>query len=191
MSVVCGAIASNILISCDNPMQGGTRDRAVIFNYDDIASIVYDSTNTSTVEDIVLATGKFAYQIDGKNNSIAPKASMVKVGFNNMFDHSVQMKGFDLSPEIKEQLNSMKDGRFVVITENYYKGVNGNSAFEIYGLTTGLEMSVLERDPNNADTQGAFDFTFTTINNKEPRLPNSLFVTSYASSKAVVDSLLD
>jgi hypothetical protein len=171
-------------------MKGGTRDRAVIFNFDDISSIVFNATNTSTVEDIVLAAGKTAYQIDGKNNSISPKASMVKVGFNNMFDHSVMMKGFDISPEIKEQLNSMKDGRFVVITENYFKGVAGNASFEIYGLTTGLEMSILERDPNNADTQGAFDFTFTTINNKEPRLPNSLFITSYAGSKAVVDSLL-
>jgi hypothetical protein len=84
----------------------------------------------------------------------------------------------------------MKDGRFVVITENYFKGVAGNASFEIYGLTTGLEMSVLERDPNTADTQGAFDFTFTTINNKEPRLPNSLFNTDYATSKAVVDSIL-
>jgi hypothetical protein len=190
MSVVCGAIASNILISCATPMQGGTRDRAVIFNFDDISTIVYNGTNTSTVEDITLLAGKFAYQIDGKNNSIAPKAMMVKVGFNNMFDHSVQLKGFDISPEIKEQLNSMKDGRFVVITENYFKGVGGNASFEIYGLTTGLEMSVLERDPNNADTQGAFDFTFTTINNKEPRLPNSLFITDYATSKAVVDSIL-
>jgi len=191
MATVCGQIASNILKSCTKPLQGGTKDRALIINFDDIASIVYNATNVATVEDIVLKTGKLAYQIDGKNNSIAPKASMFKVGFNNMFDHSVMMKGFDLSPEIKEQLNSMKDGRFVIITENYFKGVSGNSAFEIYGLTTGLEMSVLERDPNNADTQGAFDFTFTTINNKEPRLPNSLFITNYASSKAVVDSLLD
>jgi hypothetical protein len=190
MSVVCGAIASNILISCATPMQGGTRDRAVIFNFDDISSLVFNATNTATVEDIILATGKLAYQIDGKNNSIAPKASMVKVGFNNMFDHSVMMKGFDISPDIKEQLNSMKDGRFVIITENYFKGVSGEASFEIYGLTTGLEMSILERDPNNADTQGAFDFTFTTINNKEPRLPNSLFKTSYAISKSIVDGLL-
>jgi len=153
------------------------------------------STNQAITVALLITNGgtayyPTAYQIDGKNNSIAPKAMMVKVGFNNMFDHSVQMKGFDLSPEIKEQLNSMKDGRFVIITENYFKGVSGNSAFEIYGLTTGLEMSVLERDPNNADTQGAFDFTFFTDVNKEPRLPNSLFVTSYALSKAVVDGLL-
>lgn len=190
MSVVCGKIAGNITKSCTNPLQGGTKDRAIIINFDDISSIVYNGTNVATVEDIVLLTSKVAYQIDGKNNSIAPKAMMVKQGFNNMFDHQVQMKGFDISPDVKEQLNSAKDGRFVVIVENYFKGTAGNSAFEIYGLTSGLELTVLERDPNNADTQGAFDFTFSTVLNKEPKLPNNLFVTSYAASKAVVDGLL-
>lgn len=190
MSTVCGKIASNILKSCTKPLQGGTKDRALIINFDDIASIVYNSTNTATVEDIVLVTGKVAYQIDGKNNSIAPKAMLVKQGYENMFDHSVQMKGFDIAPEIKEQFNSAKDGRFVVIVENYFKGTAGNSAFEVYGLTSGLELTALERDPNNADTQGAFDFTFSTVLNKEPKLPNNLFITSYAASKAVVDGLL-
>jgi hypothetical protein len=190
MATVCGEISANITKSCTNPLQGGTRDRAVIINFDDIASIAYNATNTEIVEDIVLVSGASAYQIDGKNNSIAPKASMVKVGFNKMFDQTVQMKGFDISPATKSQLNAMKDGKFVIITENYFRGTAGDSAFEVYGLTTGLEMTMIERDPNNADTQGAFDFTFFTDVNKEPRLPSSLFVTSYALSKAVVDGLL-
>jgi len=190
MATICGKIASNILKSCAKPLQGGTKDRAIIINFDDISSIVYNSTNTATIEDIVLATGKVAYQIDGKNNSIAPKSMLVKQGYENMFDHVVQMKGFDISPDVKEQLNSAKDGRFVVIVENYFKGTAGNSAFEVYGLTTGLEITALERDANNADTQGAFDFTFSTALNKEPKLPNNLFITSYALSKAVVDGLL-
>jgi hypothetical protein len=190
MPTVCGEISANITKSCTNPLQGGTRDRAVVINFEDVASVVYNGTNTEVIEDIVLVSGAVAYQIDGKNNSIAPKASMVKVGFNKMFDHTVMMKGFDISPATKAQLNAMKDGKFIVITENYFRGTAGESAFEVYGLTTGLEMTVIERDPNNADTQGAFDFTFFTDVNKEPRLPSSLFVTSYALSKAVVDGLL-
>lgn len=190
MPSVCGKIAGNILKSCVKPLQGGTKDRAIVINFDDIASVVYNSTNPATIEDIVMVTGKVAYQIDGKNNSIAPKSMMVKQGFENMFDHSVQMKGFDIAPEIKEQLNSMKDGRFVIVVENYFKGTAGNSAFEVYGISTGLELTALERDPNNADTQGAFDFTFSTLLNKEPKLPNNLFITSYASTKTIVDGLL-
>ena len=186
---VCGEISASILKSCTTPIQGGTRDRAVIMNFDDILSYSY-AADGETITDIVLASGAVAYQIDGKNNSIAPKASLIKVGFNKMFDHTVMAKGFDISPAIKSQLNSMKDGRFVIITENYFKGTSGNSAFEVYGATSGLELTVIERDPNNADTQGAFDFTFFTDVNKEPRLPNALFITSYAASKAIVDALL-
>lgn len=187
---VCGEISASILRSCDYPLQAGTRDRAIIINLDDISSIVYNVSDGETVEDIILVSGAVAYQVDGKNNSIAPKSLLVKIGFNKMFDHEVMMKGFDISPAIKSNLNKMKDGRFVIITENYFKGENGKSAFEIYGLTTGLEMTVLERDPNNADTQGAFDFTFFTDVNKEPRLPNALFITNYATTKAIVDGLL-
>lgn len=189
-ATVCGEISANMEKSCTNPLQAGTRDRAIVLNFADIVSISYNSTNLQTVEDIVLATGATGFYIDGKNNSIRPMAALVPGTFDNMFDHTVQMIGFDISPAAKEQFNSMKNGRFVVITENYYRGTSGNSAFEVYGLTTGLELTALTKDPNSQDTQGAFDFTLSTKTNKEPNLPNSFFVTSYSATKAIVDALL-
>jgi hypothetical protein len=107
-----------------------------------------------------------------------------------MFDHQVRAKGFDLSPATKVNINSMKDGRYTIITQNYYKGTNGNAAYEIYGLTAGLEMTEIARDPNSADTQGAFDFLFFTDINKEPKSPNTFFDTDYATTKALVEALL-
>lgn len=186
---LCGQITQPQLIDCDNPVQGGTREKAYIVNYTDWESVVFGADDY-TVEAIVLAVTKKAFVIEGKNNSIAPKATMVEQGFNNMFDHEIIMKGFDIKPAVKNELNSMKDGRFVIIIENYFRGVNGEVAFEIYGRTTGLEMTALERDPNNADTQGAFDYTFFTKLNKEPKLPNPLFLTNYATTKAIVDALI-
>jgi hypothetical protein len=115
---------------------------------------------------------------------------MVDVGYFNMFDHTVTFKGFDISPAIKAQLNSAKDGKYIVIVENYFKGTDGNSAFEVYGLKTGLEFSELTRTPNDEATQGAFHFVLTTKTNKEAKMPNPLFVTSYAATKAVVEGLL-
>jgi len=190
MSTICGGISANIQKSCTVPLQAGTRDRAVIFNFEDKATVVFNATNVNTIEDLTLAFGKDAFVIDGLKNSIAPMTALVPVGPYNMFDHTVKVLGFDISPAIKEQLNAMKDGKFIIVTENYFRGANGDSAFEVFGLTTGLELSILTRDGNNADTQGAFDMTFTTQLNKEPNLPNALFITSYALSKAVVDSLL-
>lgn len=187
---VCGNISQNIAFNCDDPLQSGTRDRAWIINFEDIDTITYNATNKNIIEDITLKVGKIAYYIDGKNNSIMPSTAMVQQRYANMFDHIVNMKGFDISPAVKDDLNKAKDGRFVVITENTYRGASGNAAFEVYGAKTGLEMTVLTRDPNNADTQGAFDFTFATNLNKEPELPNTFYVTSYSATKTLIEGLL-
>lgn len=187
---VCGEISSNIAFDCDNPLQSGTRDRAWIINFEDIDTVTYNATNKNIVEDITLKAGKVAFYIDGKNNSIMPTTTMIQQRYANVFDHVVNMKGFDISPATKDNLNKAKDGRFVVVTENTFRGASGNAAFEIFGLKTGLEMTVLTRDPNNADTQGAFDFTFATNLNKEPELPNTFFITSYSATKTLIEGLL-
>lgn len=186
---VCGAISGNIAFDCDVPMQSGTRDKAWIINLEDIDVITYN-TNKMIVEEITLKVGKTAYFIDGQNNSIMPKCSLVKLAYTDMYDHIVKMLGFDISPTVKENLEGMKSGRYVVITENVYKGTSGNSAFEIYGLNVGLEITILEKDPNNQDTQGAFDFTFATNKNKEPKMPLTFFDTDYATTKALIEGLL-
>lgn len=190
MSIVCGKISANISKSCTVPLQAGTKERLVLINKDDIASISYNNTNADIVEDIVMVTGAVAWSIAGKNNSIEPNAKMIDGAYDRMFDHTVKVKGFDISPDIKSQLNAGKDGKYVLIVENYFTGTAGNSAFEVYGLTTGLEITILERDPNSQDTQGAFDITFMTKTNKEPKLPNTFYVTSYSATKTIVDALL-
>ena len=189
MAGVCGKLASDILKNCDNPVQAGTRDRGIILNFDDILSVTY-AADGETIEDIVLNSGAIGYQIDGQNNSISPISRMVEQGFNNMWDHEVTMKGFDVSPTTKNQVNAMKDGRFVIVCENYFRGANGNAAFEVYGITTGLEAMEIERDPNSEETQGAFHFMFGTKKNKEPKTAATLFIADYATSKGVVDGLL-
>lgn len=184
---VCGKISGNIARSCTTPLQSGTEDRAYIINKADIISI---AKTGDVITDIVLASGATAHFIDGTKNSIEPTSAMVTVGFENMFDHTVTFKGFDISPTVKSELNSGKDGKYVVIVENYFKGTAGNTAFEVYGETTGLEFSEISRSANDEATQGAFHFVLTTVRNKEPKLPANLFDTSYAVTKAIVTGLL-
>jgi len=188
LALVCGKLSSSILASCNVPLQSGTADRAIIINLDDIESVTYGA-NDLVVEAITLKDTKVAYQIDGINNSIRPTATLVQLTFKKMFDHMVQMIGFDISPTVKKSLTEGLEGRYVIITENLFKGTAGNSAFEIYGLTVGLELTVLSKDPNNQDTQGGFDFTFATNKNKEPRMPLTFFDTDYATTKALLDDL--
>ena len=186
---ICGGLGANIKNNCDNPVQAGTVDRLVVINFADLLSVTRDPT-TKEITGIVLNSGAVAYEIDGQNNSIEPMAQMVEQGFNNMFDHAVRAKGFDIDQAVKNELDTAKDGRFICICENYYRGDSGNTAFEIYGLTTGLEITEIARDPNSEETQGAFDIYFFTKKNKEPKLPVTLFDTDYATTKAIVDGLL-
>ena len=189
MSGLCGRLGANIALDCTNPLQAGTRDRGIVLNFDDIIGRTY-AADGCTLEAITLASGAVGYYIDGQKNSIAPKSTMVARTFTNMFDHEVTMKGFDISPETKVQVNELKDSRVVVITENYYQGSGGNAAFEVYGLTVGLVAVEIERDPNSEETEGAFHFKFMTDTNKEPKTANTFFDTDYATTKAIVDALL-
>lgn len=189
MSGLCGRLGANIALDCTNPLQAGTRDRAIVINFNDIIGRTY-AADGCTLEALTLASGAIGYYIDGQKNSIAPKSTMVARTFTNMFDHEVTMKGFDISPETKVQVNELKDSRVVIITENYYQGSGGNAAFEVYGLTVGLVAVEIERDPNSEETEGAFHFKFMTDTNKEPKTANTLFDTDYATTKAIVDALL-
>jgi len=189
MATICGKINKDISKSCEFPLQAGTRDKAKIINLSDIQSIVYDSTNKAQVKDIVLVSGASAFVVDGINNSIRPQAMLVDGTYTKRFDHQVEILGFDLSPEMKEHINAGVEGRYVIITENFFQGEDGQSAFEVYGLTTGLEFTVLNRNANDAETQGAFSITFLTKNNKEPKLPNAFFDTDYPTTKALFDAL--
>lgn len=184
---ICGNLMTNIARSCATPLQAGTEDRSYIINKADILSIVKTG---DVITDIVLASGKSAYFIDGTKNSIEPMSAMVTAGFENMFDHTITYKGFDISPEVRTELNNGKDGKYVAIVENYFKGTAGNSAFEVYGESTGLEFSEISRNANDEATQGAFHFVLTTVRNKEPKLPSTLYDTSYAVTKAIVEGLL-
>ena len=188
MATVCGAISASIGFDCDNPMQAGTEDKAWIINKSDIDSITYN-TNKMIVEDINLKVGKTAFTISGRNNSIMPSTALIKNTYTDVFDHIVNMVLFDISPAQKENLTGMISGKYVIVTENKFRGATGNSAFEIYGLDTGLELTVLTKDPNNADTQGAFSGTFATNKNKEPKMPRTVFITSYAATLAMLEGL--
>jgi hypothetical protein len=185
---ICGELNADIDKNCDNPLQAGTTDRLVVINKGDILS--YSTAVDGSLTNIVLRSGAVAHKIDGQQNSIEPDFAMVKQTYVKMFDHMVRAKGFNLSPATKQQLNDGKDGRYVLICENYYRGDSGNAAFEVYGLTTGLEMNELSRTANSEETQGAFDILFSTDQNKEPKMPATLFDTDYATTKAIVDALL-
>lgn len=193
MLTLCGKISASQAINCDAPLQGGTEDTLVLINWEDwlAAAVSVNVTDPQIIENIVLASGITAYEMQGKNNSIAPKFELVKQEYAEMFNHEINYKVFNVSAAAKKQMEKKTKGRFVAIVYNKYKGTTGDSAFEVYGADAGLIVTQMVRDVNNQDNQGAFDIILKTSEKSlEPHMPKTLFITSYAASKAVVDSLL-
>lgn len=187
---ICKSISNNINFDCNFPMQSGTKDKGYIINFNDVLDVIYNASNKMIVEEIVLKPNAIIYYVDGRNNSIMPTFNLIKNAFTDVFDHIVNVKGFDISPEAKENLQGSVSGLFIFIAENNFKGSTGNSAFEVYGLNSGLEITLLTRDANNTDTQGAFDITFSTNKNKEPFIPKNIFIVSYEATKLYIETLL-
>lgn len=190
---LCGKISSAFTINCDNPLQAGTEDTLVLINWEDWldAALTVNMSNNQIVENIVLGSGITGYEVQGKNNSIAPKYEMIKQPYAEVYNHEINYKIFGVSADLKAQLEKKAKGRFVAIVYNKYKGADGNSAFEIYGADAGLVVTQLLRDVNSADTQGAFDVILKTSEQSlEPHMPKTLFITDYATTKSVVEGLL-
>lgn len=183
----CEKISSSIAFNCENISTTGTR-RAWIINFNDIDSVVYGS-NKMIIEDIILKARKISYKVSGNQNSIQPKVTLINGTFVKNYDHIVSMIGFDISPAGKENLQGAKNGLFVVIVENVFRGIGGNTAFEVYGIDSGLKFTLLDKDPNNADTQGGFQFTLANDKNKEPFGARTFFNTDYITTLDLIENL--
>jgi len=191
MGNLCGKIAKNIAFDCVNKLFGGVSDRLILLNHCDIESVVRNVQNKQIIEAIILASGTKAFSYQGKNNSVEPAGRLVKQRFSNVYDHEIRYKAFEVDAAAKREYEAQADGLIVAIVENKFKGENGDVAFEIYGLDTGMEVQELERALQNADTQGAMDILLrTSEQSKEAHLPATLFLNDLATTKAIVEALL-
>jgi hypothetical protein len=186
--MACGKLTLDQLNDCDFPIQSGTADSCKILSISDIATSAFNAT-TKAYDSFTNTVPGSAVTVEGINNSIKPKYSRVSVGVHSRYDHDVSMTGFDISPAAKHDLENGIDGRYVIVIENTFKGLDGQSAFEIYGFSTGLKLVDLMRDVTDTETQGAFSFRFFTEINKEPKMPASLWSIDYATTKAIYDAL--
>jgi len=165
----------------------------ILLNFADVeaGTITYDGANPIIVENIVLAGAAVGYVFEGVNNSNEPRSAMVKGRYVNGYDHEVRFKCFDNSPAVKLQLGKLDGAQVVAIVQNNRKGATGNSAFEIYGLQTGLRLQELERILADAETQGAYNLLIRNDEISRPSsLPHTLWDTDFATTLAIVEALL-
>lgn len=192
MSELCGIIAGSILVNCTTPPQAGTEDKMIVLNRKQIASLTKNGLNAQVIEDIILESGASGFVFEGLNNSIAPEYNMVPGRYFKMWNHQVDFLAFNVSPETKKRMEELKDADIVVIIYNKNQGASGDSAFEIYGLYSGLKASLIERKINDQETQGCFHIVAKTDEERglEPFQPQTFFDTDYATTLAIVEALV-
>lgn len=188
----CDNINADIIYDCDNPPTGGANDRLILFNYDDInGNVTIDPSNNLVFTNITLASGVRGYVFEGLNNSNEPRSEMIKGRYVNGYDHEVMFKVFLNSPAAKAQLQRLDGAKVVALVQNNHKGEDGNAAFEIYGYETGLRLQELARVIADSETQGAYNVVVRNDEVSRPSsLPQTLWDTDFATTKAIVDSLI-
>ena len=193
--MLCGKINADQTVDCENPLVAGSKDRMILINLDDWegATVTYDAANPCLITNIVLAAGKVGYLYEGINGSIEPEDNSTQPEFGlPTYIHKVTFRVFSASAVAKQQIEKLALGRYIAITENNMKGKNGDSAFEVRGVTVGMKASVT-RNRKDAATQGAFVIVAETpATEGEQHLPATLYATeaTYAATKAIFDSLL-
>lgn len=192
MPTSCAAITDCVLLNCDYPIVGGANDRIYLINKSDIASYVED-TNPYLITDIVLNTGAYAYKYEGQNQSVDLRSALVRQRYASVYDHEVIFKVFDNTPAVKLQIEKLSRGVVVAIVEKNFKGSNGTSSFEIFGLTAGLILNAAESNASDTDTQGAWNLTLVSSEfQKEPGPPKTyLYSGSLTATLAQLESLTD
>jgi len=144
---LCNAnINDNIQDNCENPMFSGMEAGAYIFNKGDISDVVSSEDNSNLIVDFVLKAGKRGYSIiNQRNNPFTGTNTAVEVGdYRNTFTRTVSlfipMDGADV---VKNIIDPIANGRFVVVLHNQYVNDEQDNEFPIFGLDRGLVVSSL------------------------------------------------
>lgn len=178
----CGKLIQNMLYDCNNPVIGGTEAVVYLFNRSDIAAYVRDTDNPQIITDITLVAGAKGFRYEGYNTSVKPKANFIKKDYSARYDHLVDFVIFAKGSAVKAEVEKLGTNRVVAVIENIHK--SGDSAFEIFGTDLGLELTTLKSDPNDANSEGAYEVNLSSPGNfKEPHMPATFFDETYAATK--------
>lgn len=192
-------LARDIAASCSDPVVPGFEQEGIIMNRDEIdfGAITFDSSRSNVISQIAMLAGKRAYKVRVLGNTpfTGTSTSFVSGTYQNTFTNTVQFVVLDNGPDVCESvIDALANGRFVMILENTFKGLNkesnkGDAAFQIYGYTQGLAASAIENDKYSEDTNGGWLVTLQET--KASKSGMFLYKSDYATTKTMFESLTD
>lgn len=156
-------IQSAITYDCDTGNTGIIS--ALLINKEDIASVVFDASNTALVSSITLKEGKSAYKIDTvKRVLTTTEALKVNEGAPNAYTHSatVVVTAPVASALFKDLINPVANGSFVILTRTLRavsSSLQGDNA-RPFGLYYGMSATAVDRSSH--ENGGWFTITMST-----------------------------
>lgn len=186
-----GFMTSDILNDCDNSSVAGLEINVLIFNSEDIdrTAVTYDVNNKVIMDGFALKATKTGFLIQGVKQVQSTAWELVKKETSlDKKKHIFNGYVLSLSAENKLQLEQMSEGgSYVVIVEKKWKGQDNDDAFDIYGISSGLELNVATYNSNENDGSALIELS-SPDGFEEPRIPANVLIGDYAATKALFDN---
>ena len=187
MPVDCtGNLTADILFDCANAPIGGIEQNVILINKDDIdtATTTSDATNRILVTNLQLKPGKTGHLLTGVKQSNGKAWELVKKeNAPDKFKHTFSGVIFNPSAANKQQADSLSKGaKYIVVIEQVWKGADSDDAFEILGLSSGLELMTMTNNSRENDNMIMFELT-SADGYEETTMPRTLLDGDYVATK--------
>lgn len=183
------SLSGDIEFNCDDkPVRGLDAGKAIIINYSDIDFGTSTITGGS-ISNLALKSGATGYKLEWYKE-LASAASEFTPNQEDIdgFSHSFLGRLAVSSAMNAERAKELKEGRFIVVYESKYKGVDQAEAFKVLGWKAGLELA--EMTSNTNENSGSILFTLSTKEGTYEDYPYNIFLeTDYETSKTSFDAL--
>ncbi|MFL9845456.1 hypothetical protein [Flavobacterium rhizosphaerae] len=187
-----GHLTADITFDCANAPVGGIEQNVILINKDDIdvTTITTDATNDMVITNVSLKSGKTGYKLTGVKQSNGKAWELVKKeNAPDKFKHTFSGVIFNPSAENKLQAaNLAKGAKYVAVIEQVWKGTESKDAFEVLGLSSGLELSTMTNSSKENDNMIMFELA-SADGFEETTMPKTYLDGDYAATKTTFDAL--
>jgi hypothetical protein len=192
MPVDCtGNLTADILFDCANAPIGGIEQNVILIAKDDIdvVTTTTDATNRILVTNLQLKAEKTGYLLSGVKQSNGKAWELVKKeNAPDKFKHTFSGVIFNPSAANKQQADSLAKGaKYVAVIEQVWKGTDSKDAFEILGLTSGLELMTMTNNSKENDNMIMFELS-SADGYEETTMPRTLLDGDYAATKTAFNN---
>lgn len=159
-TAVCKISGDFIPADCRDFGVGGTTGAVYLVDHEDWLNATLTSDADNTITAIALATGAEGFKYDLVRGGAVPSTPFTKNNAGQSgYAHTVQMF---VSPSDKQAIKDQWTGygnyrRVVAVVVLDHQDVS-----QVYGRTTGLEISAYDELPNDPSVGGGFTITLTT-----------------------------